>query len=227
MKPTSREADKKSSDYRLEQSYFAWLDAAGRGPEFVVLDSVRNRHRPNRPFADRVHDWTFGSNPEMQETLEKSHWNLDPALENVLWLFDTEGKLPEWLAMSAAAFAYGGLHLLAWNAPFHAPIYGLLWKISGITTASLIASPILELLAGLFYYLFDPDLDYHWEPGSMPPNCLALIGWMLTSLVTLLFPPAYGLARVYLVVESFLSLAYLPESVLVTPNFSLYFPHVG
>lgn len=41
------------------------------------------------------------------------------------------------------------------------------------------------------------------------------------------FAVLYVFARVDLVVESFLSLAYLPESVLTTPKFSLYFPHIG
>jgi hypothetical protein len=60
-----------------------------------------------------------------------------------------------------------------------------------------------------------------------------IIGWLTMFAVALLwlglfcFTLLYGFARVYLVVESFLSLAYLPESTLTTPNFSLYFPHIG
>jgi membrane protein implicated in regulation of membrane protease activity len=49
------------------------------------------------------------------------------------------------LAMCLAAFAYGDLHLLAWHAPFHAPIYGLLWKTSGFTIAGLGVLPLLAV----------------------------------------------------------------------------------
>jgi hypothetical protein len=38
---------------------------------------------------------------------------------------------------------------------------------------------------------------------------------------------AYIVARVYIVVESFLDLAYLPEGVYNTPKWSNYLPHFG
>jgi hypothetical protein len=56
---------------------------------------------------------------------------------------------------------------------------------------------------------------------------LAEFAAALSGLGISIFAVLYVSARVYLVVESFFSLAYLPESVFTTPNFSLYFPHVG
>jgi hypothetical protein len=122
--------------------------------------------------------------------------------------------------MSAAAFMYGGLHLLAWNAAFHAPIYGLLWKVSGITTANL---GIIPLLAGLILLISRGSIRYTTPRRCTPYRVVLVLLCLLTYSFTLL----YVLARVYLVVESFLDLAYVPESVLVTPNIVLYIPHLG
>jgi hypothetical protein len=65
-------------------------------------------------------------------------------------------------------------------------------------------------------------LDHEWLWW-----CVALIVYLMLSMATILFALLYVFARVFLVIESFLSLVYLPESVLITPNFSLYFPHIG
>jgi hypothetical protein len=40
-----------------------------------------------------------------------------------------------WIGLSFASFIYGGLHLLAWNAPFPSRPQMLLWRISAVTVA--------------------------------------------------------------------------------------------
>lgn len=208
------------SSYHLERSFLLWLDFESQHIQDLKLDHwIR---KPPRPFLDRIHDWTFRLNPE--ESIKSPLWSF--GLSDLFGYFVDVvhdwiiGRTSEWLAMSVAAFVYGGLHLLVWSAPFHAPIFGLLWKISGITTASLAIFPclipLLLVCAGIA-----------WDRDSNLLCCLGLALSILTFLGILSFIPLYIFARVYLVVESFHSLAYLPESVLVTPNFSLYFPHIG
>lgn len=41
------------------------------------------------------------------------------------------------ITLVIVALVYGGLHLLAWNAPFHTRVEETLWKISGISVASI------------------------------------------------------------------------------------------
>lgn len=41
------------------------------------------------------------------------------------------------ITLSVVALVYGRLRLLAWNAPFNTRIEGILWKISGISVASV------------------------------------------------------------------------------------------
>jgi hypothetical protein len=206
----------RADDYHLEGSYLLWLDELSLTPAFD--QELCSTKRPPRPFVDRVHDWAFRMNPRIEaghffNTVEDLWEHSDATL----------GVLPQLLTMSVAALVYGGLHLLAWNAPFHAPVYGLLWKISGITIASL---GVLPILAGLTFLFFI------WIDSSDSVKCALResFEWVLFLMLyvgTILFALLYVFARVYLVVESFLSLAYLPESALTTPNFSLYFPHIG
>lgn len=89
-------------------------------------------------------------------------------------------------------------------------------ELSGITTASLGAVRLLGTLTPSPDISLNRSLQYLWSPVII-----------LLSVGTFGFALLYVLARVYLVVESFLNLAYLPDSVFATPNFALYFPHLG
>jgi len=213
--------------YRLEKSYLTsltrsylwfWLTKSSTITPVLAQDD-RTGFRPPRPFVDRVHDLTFRLYPKTEP------WKISrySALHFLIHLGHKklfEGST-QWIAMSGAALLYGGLHLLAWNAPFHAPIYGLLWKISGITTASLgVARLVIPLAMYALSSCGDDSLSL-W---------LLFLCWFALKLIYMVmfgFALLYVLARVYLVVESFLNLAYLPDSALTTPNFSLYFPHIG
>jgi hypothetical protein len=53
------------------------------------------------------------------------------------------------------------------------------------------------------------------------------IGIRIFWLCLNVYSVAYIVARVYIVVESFLDLAYLPEGVYNTPKWSNYLPHFG
>jgi hypothetical protein len=205
-----------TNNYHLERSYLTWLHRLSVISTFD--QEFRSAIRPPRPFVDRIHDWTFRMNPRTEsvhflETLQDLIYRLEEAVEMFAQL----------LTMSVAAFVYGGLHLLAWNAHFRGPVYGLLWKLSGITVASL---GVLALLAVPAYRSLD-WLGSHDTVERGLRRYLWRVAAFMFSVGTILFSLLYVLARVYLLVESFLSLAFLPESVLVTPNFSLYFPHIG
>jgi hypothetical protein len=209
-------------EYYLERSYLNWLDRLSFTGAFGHRNS--SEKRPPRPFVDRVHDWTFRMNPRIKaghffQTSEDISDFLHGDKETVISLIQQS------LAMCLAAFAYGDLHLLAWHAPFHAPIYGLLWKTSGFTIAGLGVLPLLAV--SIFFGI------RFASPGDKKRRVSRSLGWPEMVVTVLLYVGAcfymllYISARVYLVVESFLSLAYLPESALTTPNFSLYFPHIG
>jgi hypothetical protein len=207
--------DPPAYNYRLERSYLVWIQ---KKYDCVFDPYYMPWIATPLPFVDRIHDWTL----RRDMFSEMSHY----VKECETWkdFFEISRSsitlFPQLLAMSAASLVYGGLHLLAWNAPFRTPIYGLLWKTSGITVASLGAILLLVIPLYLMYrYTGVEFIGYR--------KLLALVATVLLYLALFCLTLLYVFARIYLVVESFLSLAYLPESVCTTPNFSLYFPHIG
>jgi hypothetical protein len=200
-----------ADDYRLEHSYLTWLDKQKSCASHLSLYTA-GRYNYKSPLVDRIHDWTIRLGQGLGSLVD---WYP----RNTFALFHSSSSLfPQFSALAAAALVYGGLHLLAWNAPFHTPFASILWKISGITIASLGLFPLLIILFSFAYRFLD---------DSRFLRCLALAATGMLYLILVCLTLLYVFARVYLVVESFLSLAYLPESALITPNFSLYFPHIG
>jgi len=108
-----------------------------------------------------------------------------------------------------SAFLYGGLHLLAWNAPFRSLTEEWLWRSPGISimASGLYIIPLLSLTL-----LIDSKQYFR---GSLFAVLFLFLGLV------------YIIARVYLVVECFINLAYLHDSVYEMPSWSQYFPHIS
>jgi hypothetical protein len=113
-----------------------------------------------------------------------------------------------------AGVCYGGLHATAWNAHFSTPAQQLLWRLSSI---SLLAFAPLALLAPWLMKLYRRYVHSLVEDLEF---------WIYMGVCFLLFL-FYAFCRVYLVVECFLNLAHLPESVYQVPSWSQYFPHIS
>ena len=120
-------------------------------------------------------------------------------------------------AFTLAGLLYGGFHLLAWNAPFVSSVERTLWQLSASSVAG--AGPFFVISCILFRWL-DHQPEDVWD---------AWWSWILRDSIKLfvyLITLLYLFARTYLVVESFLSLAYLPAAVFEQPQWTYYFPHI-
>ena len=111
------------------------------------------------------------------------------------------------VALIASGLCYGGLHALAFGIPLRSTAETLLWDISCLTVASL----------GVIYLFFAYWFDL------VSSDCLENLLIALAYLIVLL----YTTARVFLVVEVFLSLPYVDQAVYQVPRWSIYFPHIG
>jgi len=141
---------------------------------------------------------------------------------------ETRPSLPSYktvlfaVAFTVAGLTYGGLHLLAWNAPFTSAAQLHLWRTSGILMAA--SGPVAFLLWLGFNGV--RMLMHFLQKGSPKSQSDAFALFLLPLLAIVVLCILYLSARVYLVVECYISLAYLPESITKHPNWSLYFPHV-
>ena len=127
--------------------------------------------------------------------------------------------------------AYGGIHLSAWNFEFPSRVESVIWRtacfiIIGSSPALLII-PSWETL----YYYFDYTSD---GPRPIDRNALKSMGFKSIKALTKmagygfasLLLLCYAASRIYLVVESFISLRHVPIGVYAAVPWVENIPHV-
>jgi hypothetical protein len=108
------------------------------------------------------------------------------------------------------ASMYGGLHLLAWNAPFGASSLRLAWHVSGVLIAS---SLIAALISWPVVYI------YRRLKQTPAPNLAKTVSGFV-----LFF---YCVARICLIVGCLVNVAHLSEGAFREPEWSRHIPHGG
>jgi hypothetical protein len=96
---------------------------------------------------------------------------------------------------------FGGIHCLAWNAHFPTPTEKLIWRISSVMTAAL---PVLST-----------PVTARWVKstgGFSDKERVSVVATLLTGA----FIIPYILARLFLIVEMFRSLFFLPPEAFVS-----------
>ena len=155
------------------------------------------------------------------------------------------GKKSLHIGVALSSLLYGGLHLLAWPAHFSTMQQALAWRISGVAIIS--GSPALVIYA-MLGWIYKPD-DMHTTWKHSTSNWMKALEklrrvisrwwqrceekgeafWFGASSIVILvlstFCLLYVVARVYLIVEAFISLGQCPEQVYMEPEWSRYFPH--
>jgi len=96
---------------------------------------------------------------------------------------------------------YGSIHIAGWKLMFPTPIEQMLWRISSILLATLLPVVLLPLYLSLY--------SSHLE-GFLFENVILLQIWGLV------FGVLYIAARLFLLVEIFRTLLYLPQGTCVS-----------
>ncbi|KAK1750467.1 hypothetical protein QBC47DRAFT_365350 [Echria macrotheca] len=157
------------------------------------------------------------------------------------------------LTFFIAGLAYGGLHLLAWDPPVQTAAETTFWRVSGLSI--IVYGAILVILAlcselddydlvlrlpwlerwfrpvTVIWHGFDRLLDRTCRPLKVyAQTVLGLMSKLVVygmGCIAILATLLYVISRIYLVVESCISVAHLPESVFETPKWTKYLPHLG
>ena len=160
-----------------------------------------------------------------------------------------------WASTLAAGSMYGGLHLLACDGPFTSDVERWMWRTSCFIIASPLVLVIMIIggiyLAALLFDVLRARKWWNYEKVVLRPldvcygiakRCTQslpdwirdwLVSWSKTILWSWVLVPAatfalaYVIARIYLIVECFISLAHLPPAVYREPEWSRYIPHFG
>ena len=140
---------------------------------------------------------------------------------------DLDPKNIDWrllLALNASGILYGGLHLLAWNAQFSTDGQKGYWRLASLLIMTFVpASNVVLLIENLMFLGIDAKIvGYRMLVGfhkGFYRLKIAQICFLLGLLV-------YFCARLYLVVECFISLSHSPDEVYDLPKWSAYVPHI-
>ena len=130
------------------------------------------------------------------------------------------------LGFCVAGFLYGGLHLLAWDTLFPQQYESMLWRGSGVIIASSgFVCGLILVISNLSYRtsIWQNLKTRHvfWYTNLIF-KVLEGLPWAMIGFIISI----YCYARAYLVVESFLQLAHLPDSAYAVPSWSQYYPHI-
>jgi hypothetical protein len=228
----------KSDLYMSDKNFSRWL---ARTRKFTQRDRNRwnmayltsqrcNLAKYTAPYVVGLPSWVHQKEISFESGARDRMRNLpvDFPYDEAMQLFPDRSKLHDALgflfAFTVAGLMYGGLHLLAWNAPFTNRIQELLWKISGLA----VISSGLSLFSLIVLAYGEEKLRKRAKRRSSASFTKRLHWVMLKFLQVLVisFALFYLCARVYLVVECFISFAYLPDGVFQDAKWSAYFPHI-
>lgn len=140
----------------------------------------------------------------------------DNAYHHIWPLKRGRGVSTLWLLIGAGAgvSVFGGIHLVAWNFIFPTVVERNLWRISSLLTLLV---PLVDIVVwGLGHYLI------HWfqrRPIQLGKD-LWYTGFLILSML------AFVLARLFLMVEAFRSLYYLPPDA-YSATWAANVPHVA
>ena len=119
---------------------------------------------------------------------------------------------------------YGAAHCTAWNFIFPSRIERFVWRIACVDTVAGVIS--LLALFSIFVYL------HEHEPRSLIKAYFApehgVMSWLYRVVITvgILNVPLFALSRMYIVVETFISLRHVQKGVYKTVDWAEYIPHI-
>lgn len=186
----------------------------------LAAEAVRNYPAIKRRFNLAKHIDSVGmtisclQESQLEELLEENSSN-----------WSTKGLLPGdyglvmGIALWFASMTFGGIHAAAWNDHFPSGVESWMWRCSA---AYIICSGLVWLLINFVAQISKPFDDY-WNRTRLPhapfANSIPLI------IVCGLCGSLYTFARMYLVIEAFVSIRQLPVAAYLTPDWTQIIPH--
>ena len=113
------------------------------------------------------------------------------------------------LGLVIACGIFGALHVAAWNFAFPTTIEQVLWRTSSVWCTSFMV--VVMLFGGIDTWLFE-NL-FGWEDA---------VDWYFPVLTA-----SYVLARLFLLVEIFRTLCFLPPDAFLATPWPMSLPHIG
>jgi hypothetical protein len=187
--------------------------------------SIQNLHETITLHGEDIRRWTFAAgllkkpelNKESENTVVRRSRNW-PTID--LRPGDLDWKLS--LALNVSSVLCGGLHALAWDADFINRAQQHMWRLASSFVICFVP------LCTLVVIVEDPlTTGGKYKFKAMTKVDKFMYRFQIWQILLALGLGAYMWARVYLVVESFISLGHSPAGVYDLPSWSSYVPHIA
>ena len=196
----------------------------------LASTGIRNEHEDIVLEQEDVWRWKLAEDLLTEDSLRRSDndWQATITDRSKNWpSIDIDPKNIDWslfLAFNVSGIMYGGLHVLAWNAKFATGLQNLLWQFASMIVITFVpASTVVVLAEKLMFTLVKAKTVGHKPTEGFYVLLYRFKIWLIFFILALL---AYLWARVYLVVECFISLFHSPVEVYNLPKWSAYVPHI-
>lgn len=126
------------------------------------------------------------------------------------------------VSFTVAGLFYGGLHAIAWNAPFASDTQQLLWRMCSIALGT--SGPVTITIA-ILSCAHERD-GWFSDVVEMRVLGIRMLLYLIFALVVV-WALFYLFIRAFIVVESFLSLSHMPKAVYMCMEWSNYFPNLS
>jgi hypothetical protein len=150
-----------------------------------------------------------------------------------------------WIMLIALPIVYGSVHLIAWNFTFPTYTEKMMWRVACILIAGGIPFTLIMIITLFLGYIIAELLfeKYPWWErfterftertkkiiliDIFGPSRISVIAGLISlfSGFISLFALYFG-ARLFIIIESFISIRRLPLGVFLTVNWSTYIPHL-
>ncbi|MCJ1241384.1 hypothetical protein MMC14_009389 [Varicellaria rhodocarpa] len=216
-------------------------DARGTGSRKISLPATSEKLRT--PSTMQLSRWTLATEAmhcyeaigrrvharQSQEAETKGNW-FEPVVEELLtetaenWpsegLLRGIGGLVMGMVLWFASMAYGGAHTAAWNDYFPSVTEAWMWRLSSVFIA---ACGFLWLSINWLARL-SSSLNNYWD--RVMAREAHWTSYLLLGTICSVCGIAYVFARIFLVVEAFISIRQLPSAAYETPNWTQLIPHL-
>lgn len=213
----SRLAKKKSISIKL-----------ARGQKLEATN-IRNESEDVFLEPEDVRRWQIAEGLLIEHLVGRSDaWQVTVTDRSRNWpSIDLDPKNIDWrllLALNTSGILYGGLHLLAWNAQFSTDRQKGLWRVASFLIMTFVpASNVILLIENLMFLGINAKIVGHRMMVGLHKSFYRL---KIAQICFLLGLFTYLCARIYLVVECFISLSHSPDEVYNLPKWSAYVPHI-
>lgn len=147
-------------------------------------------------------------------------------IDSVLYLANKSGSADIFYLLAVVlSAAYGGMHMAAWNGTFPTEFELRAWRLCCFLLASVPAIAYFLVLVLRYSPIFAPRRET--QPSWRLVNrFLSMFFYPFLYALYYLLRSCYWCARVFIVVESFVSLRLVPIGVYWTPIWPQMIPHV-